>query len=310
MSLSLEPTRDLIGYGPAPPQAAWPGRARIAVQFVINVEEGSEYAAAEGDPRNEVGLAEVDGGGVPAGTRDLAMETMYEYGSRVGIWRLFRLFQERDLPLTAFACALALERNPRIAEEIAARGYDVCCHGWRWIEHYTLSEEEERAQIARAVDSIERTTGEKPLGWYCRYGPSVNTRRLVIEHGGFLYDSDAYNDELPYWTTDFGSPHLVVPYSLDCNDVKFARGSLATGDDFFEYLKTGFDLLWDEGAERPKMMSIGLHPRLIGRPSRAAGLARFLDHVLNRDRVWVCRRLDIARHWIERHPWAAADPNP
>ena len=303
MTQTEGPSRDLIGYGPTPPHAGWPDGARVAVNFVINVEEGSEYAIAEGDGRNEFGLAEADGGRVPPGSRDLAMETMYEYGSRVGIWRLFRLFQARRLPLTAFACALALERNPQIAEEIAARDYDVCCHGWRWIEHFTLTAMEERGQIARAVGSIARTTGKPPRGWYCRYGPSVNTRRLLVEHGGFLYDSDAYNDELPYWTEDFGRPHLVVPYTLDCNDVKFAsRGNIATGDQFFSYLKAGFDVLWAEGAERPRMMSVGLHPRLIGRPSRAAGLARFLDYLLERDKVWVCRRLDIARHWIERYP--------
>ncbi len=297
------PPRDFVGYGAEPPDADWPGGARVAVQFVINYEEGSEYSIPEGDGRTETGLAEVAGGRVPPGERDLAMESMYEYGSRVGVWRIIRLFEERGLPATFFACALALERNPAVAEALVRNGYDVCCHGWRWIEHYKLDAETEREHIARAVASIERTTGARPLGWYCRYGPSVNTRRLVVEEGGFLYDSDAYNDELPYWTAVDGAPHLVVPYSLDANDLKFSPGgNLMTGDDFFTYLREGFDLLYAEGAERPKMMSIGLHPRVIGRPSRAAAIARFLDYLIGIDDVWICRRLDIARHWIDRHP--------
>jgi putative urate catabolism protein len=297
------PPRDLVGYGEQPPHAAWPGGARVAVQFVINYEEGSEYSIPDGDGCTEAGLAEVAGGRVPPGERDLAMESMYEYGARVGVWRMIRLFEERGLPATVFACALALERNPAVAEAIVRNGYDICCHGWRWIEHYKLDAETEREHIARAVASIARMTGERPLGWYCRYGPSVNTRRLVVEEGGFLYDSDAYNDELPYWTTVDGKPHLVIPYSLDANDLKFSpTGNLMTGADFFTYLKEGFDLLYAEGAERPKMMSIGLHPRVIGRPSRAVAIARFLDHLIGIDDVWVCRRLDIARHWIERHP--------
>ncbi len=306
-----EPARDLVGYGPTPPDASWPGGARVAVQFVINYEEGSEYSVLDGDGRNEVGLAEVIGGRVADGERDLAMESMYEFGSRVGIWRLFRLFEERRLPVTVFACALALRRNPLVAEAIARAGYDICCHGWRWVEHFKLSVEEEREHIGRAVESIERTIGERPYGWYCRYGPSVNTRRLLVEEGGFLYDSDSYNDELPYWITLDGQAHLVIPYSLDTNDLKFAPpGNLVTGDDFFSYLKAGFDLLYEEGGRNPKMMSVGLHPRLVGRPGRAAGLARFLDYLADITDVWVCRRIEIARHWMANHPRKAPVSGP
>lgn len=295
--------RDLIGYADSPPPARWPGNARVALQFVVNYEEGSEYTILDGDGRTEVGLAESPGGRVPKGKRDLAFETMYEYGSRVGFWRLHRLFRDRQLPITVFGCALALERNPRVAEAIVEAGYDICCHGWRWVEHFNLGEADEREHIARAIDSIAKLTGERPLGWYCRYGPSENTRRLLVEEGGFLYDSDAYNDELPYWVTVAGRPHLVVPYTMDANDGKFCLpGGFGTGDDFFAYLKAAFDQLYDEGERSPRMMSVGLHPRICGRPARANGLAKFLDYVLAYDRVWICRQLDIARHWRATHP--------
>ena len=294
--------RDLIGYADQRPDPRWPGGARIAVQFAINYEEGSEYTVSDGDARTELGLAEAPGGRVPAGQRDLAFETMYEFGSRVGIWRLFRLFGERQLPVTIFGCALALERNPRVAEAIARAGYDICCHGWRWEEHFLLSESEERERIARAVASIARTTGERPLGWYCRYGPSETTRRLLVEEGGFLYDSDAYNDELPYWIDIAGKNHLVVPYTMDANDGKFAQpAGFGTSTDFEIYLKATFDQLYEEGARAPVLMSVGLHPRMTGRPARARALAGFLDHILKHDRVWVCRRIDVARHWHAAH---------
>ncbi|MBS7700340.1 MULTISPECIES: allantoinase PuuE [unclassified Chelatococcus] len=300
--------RDLVGYGRARPDPRWPGGARVAVNFAINYEEGSEYNVPDGSGRTEVGLAEVPGGRMPAGQRDLAFETMYEYGSRVGIWRLFQLFQERELPATLFACALALERNPEVAEAFAASRFDLCCHGWRWEEHFRLSEEEERERIARAVASLKRTTGERPLGWYCRYGPSENTRRLLVEEAGFLYDSDAYNDELPYWIEVSGKNHLVVPYTMDCNDGKFAAPSgFASPDDFERYLKATFDQLYQEGAEQPVLMSIGLHPRITGRPARARALANVLDHILEHDRVWVCRRLDVAQHWHTQHPPSGTD---
>ena len=299
------PERDFVGYGGEVPKVDWPGGARIALQFVVNYEEGSEYSILDGDPHAETGLSEVPGGRTARGERDLAIESMYEYGSRAGVWRLFRIFAERDLPLTVFACARALERNPEASEEILRREYDICCHGLRWVEHFKLSETEEREQIREAVRSVERLTGRRPLGWYCRYGPSVNTRRILVEEGGFLYDSDSYNDDLPYWTLVEGKPHLVIPYALDTNDVKFGvAGSIGTGDHFFSYLKDSFDLLYREGAKTPKMMSIGLHARLIGRPGRAAGLQRFLDYVLDHRRIWIGRRIDVARHWREHHPFS------
>jgi peptidoglycan/xylan/chitin deacetylase (PgdA/CDA1 family) len=262
----------------------------------------------DGEGHTETGLTEVMGHqGVTSG-RDLAAEGMFEYGSRVGFWRLTRLFAERGLPLTIFGCALALERNPEAAAAIRAAGYDVCSHGWRWVKHFELSEAEEREHIRRAVESLTRTVGHAPEGWYCRYGPSVNTRRLVAEHGGFLYDSDYYGDELPFWLTVEGQPHLVVPYSLTHNDGKYV-GWMGTADEWFAFLRDGFDLLLEEGrAGRPKMMSVGLHMRLVGHPARAIGLKRFLDHVMAQPDVWVARRVDIARHWAATHPYAGEAP--
>ncbi|MET0508642.1 MAG: allantoinase PuuE [Burkholderiaceae bacterium] len=295
--------RDLVGYADRPPFADWPGGARIALQFALNYEEGSEFAVADGDDRNETGLTEAVGGRVPAGKRDLAFESLYEYGSRVGVWRILDLFRQRSLPLTAFACARALERNTAVAAAIRDAGYDVCCHGWRWIEPFRLSEAEERDQITRAVASITATTGSRPLGWYCRYGAGENTRRLLVEEGGFLYDSDAYNDELPYWTRVGEKNHLVVPYTMDANDGRFgAPASFATGHEFHQYLTECFDQLYTEGAVTPRIMSVGLHPRLSGRPGRARALGHFLDYARGHDRVWICRRIDIARHWIATHP--------
>ena len=303
--------RDFVGYGQNPPQARWPGDARIALQFAINYEEGAECSAADGDPRNEVGLTEAIGGRLPPGQRDLAFESLYEYGSRVGIWRLLDLFRQRSIPVTMFGCALAFERNPAVAAAVRDAGYDVCCHGWRWIEPFRLSEAEEREHIARAVQSFERTTGQRPLGWYSRFGPSEHTRRLLVEEGGFLYDADAYNDELPYWTTVAGRQHLVVPYSMDANDAKFAPpATFATGEDFFLYLKETFDMLYAEGEETPRIMSVGLHPRMSGRPARALGLARFVDYARARSQVWFCRRIDIARHWHAQHPASATPFSP
>ena len=294
--------RDLIGYGRNPPHADWPDGARIALNFVLNVEEGSEYSVGNGDGFSEATLTEVAESWVPRGERDLAAESMFEYGSRVGVWRVLRLFRERGLPLTVFGCAMAIERNPELGAAIREAGYDVCCHGWRWVEHYRLSESEEREHIARAVASLQKTVGERPLGWYCRYGPSVNTRRLLVEEGGFLYDSDTYNDELPYYVEVGGRVHLVVPYSLTNNDMKYGRGGLSVPADYTAMHVEAFDFLYAEGATAPKMMSVGLHARLVGHPARAAGLARFLDHVARHRDAWVCRRIDIARHWLARHP--------
>ncbi len=298
--------RDLVGYGGQPPDPRWPGGARLALNFVLNYEEGSEYSVPDGDGFSEVTLTESLASTVPRGERDLAAESMFEYGSRVGFWRVMRLFEEHGLPLTVFGCALALERNPAAARAIVAAGHDVCCHGWRWIEHYKLSEAEERDHIARAVASLQEAIGERPLGWYCRTAPSVNTRRLLVEEGGFLYDSDAYNDELPYWVTVDGQGHLVVPYTLTNNDAKFGRGLIGTGAEFHDHVTDAFDLLHAEGAAQPKMMSVGLHARVIGHPARAAALDRLLDYVAGFDDVWICRRIEIARHWATAHPYGSA----
>lgn len=299
--MPAEHIRDLIGYGRNPPNPRWPEDARLAINFVLNFEEGSEYSVPDGDGRSEATLTEVGAYDPKIAGRDLAAESMFEYGTRVGFWRVLRLFRERQLPLTVFGCALALERHPPACKAIVEAGYDVCCHGWRWVNQYDLSENEERDHIRRAVASLEKNLGERPHGWYCRYGPGLNTRRLLVEEGGFLYDSDAYNDELPYWVRVHDKPHLVVPYTLSNNDAKFGLGSFATSMDFHTYLKDCFDVLYREGETQPRMMSVGLHLRLIGHPARAAGLERFLDYVLKHQRVWVCRRIDIARHWIRYH---------
>ncbi len=294
-------TRDFVGYGATPPHANWPGNARIAVNFVINFEEGSELSYPAGDGVSETGLIEGASTDIGMG-RDLAAESMFEYGSRVGWWRLHRIFTKAQVPVTLFAAARAFSANPEAAAAVRASDWDICGHGYRWIKHYELEEAEERRQIAAAVELIRETTGKPTPGWYCRYSPSQNTRRIVAEHGGFLYDSDAYNDELPYWTRVGEKPHLVVPYTLVTNDVKFGRGVFGPGDDFFAFLRDSFDVLYEEGAERPRMMSIGLHMRLTGHPGRAAGLIRFIEHIAAKDRVWICRREDIARHWAAQFP--------
>lgn len=269
----------------------------------MNYEEGAEYALPDGDTHSETYLTEVPGAALGPQVRDLIVESLYEYGSRAGFWRLLRILGDRAIPVTIFGAALALERNPEAAAAIRDAGYDVCAHGWRWVDFSRMSEQQEREEMARAIASIARTVGERPYGWYCRYAPSVNTRRLVAQEGGFLYDSDAYNDDLPYWVSAAGKPHLVIPYTLDVNDMKFsvAPGFTAPSG-FFEYLRDTFDVLYREGAVQPKMMTVGLHARLAGRPGRAAALERFLDHVLAHEEVWICRRVDIARHWIAAHP--------
>jgi len=294
--------RDLIGYGANPPDPRWPNGARLAVNFVINFEEGSEPSMQDGEGYSENGITEAGPASQGVQGRDLAAESMFEYGSRVGFWRLLRLFQERGLPLTIFGCGLALERNPPAAEAIRKAGLDVCSHGWRWVKHFQLDEAQEREHVRKAIEAIERMTGERPYGWYCRYGPSVNTRRLLVEEGGFLYDSDYYGDELPFWKTVSGKPHLIVPYSLTNNDGKFNAG-VSTAEQWFGFVRDAFDMLYREGATHPKMMSVGLHMRLIGHPARAAGLERLLDHMLKQKGVWISRRLDIARHWIKTHPY-------
>ncbi|PKO55886.1 MAG: allantoinase PuuE [Betaproteobacteria bacterium HGW-Betaproteobacteria-21] len=300
--------RDLIGYGRKPPHANWPGRARIAVQFVLNYEEGGENCVLHGDPGSEQFLSELfNAPSYPE--RHLSMEGIYEYGSRVGVWRFLREFERRGLPLTVFGVSMALERHPELTAAFRELGHEIACHGWRWIHYQHTPEEVEREHMKIGMEIIERLTGERALGWYTGRD-SPNTRRLVADYGGFLYDSDYYGDDLPFWTevqkTDGATvPHLVVPYTLDTNDMRFALPQgFSHGDEFFEYLKDAFDVMYAEGEERPAMMSIGMHCRLLGRPGRFRALQRFLDHIEKHDRVWVCRRVDVARHWIEHHPWS------
>ncbi len=296
--------RDLIGYGANPPHPKWPGDAKIAVQIVLNYEEGSEYSIPDRDKHSETYLREVPGASMAQGMRDLQVESVYEYGSRAGFWRLLRLFKEKGIKVTIFGAALALERNPEAVQAIVEAGYDICCHGWRWIGYHLLDEAEEREHINQAVASIKKLTGDRPLGWYCRYAPSINTRRLIVEEGGFLYDSDAYNDDLPYWVEVSGKPHLVIPYTLDNNDMKYCVApGFSSGNDFYTYLKDAFDVLYQEGVNSPKMMSVGLHARLAGKPGRIVALERFLDYVLSHNQVWICRRIDIAHHWMKNHPY-------
>ena len=295
--------RDFVGYANRPPTIRWPNNAGVAVNFVLNYEEGSEYSIGNGDGRSETALIEVNAARVPAGSRDLASESMYEYGARVGFWRIAQLFQDRKLPLTIFAAALALERNPEVAKAIAATDWDIVAHGYRWVEHYHLDEDTEREHIAKAHASIRQSVGRPPEGWYCRYSPSQYTRRLLVEHGGYSYDSDAYNDEVPYWLEVEGTQHLVLPYSLVTNDAKLlAGGGIETAADYAQFLIDSFDVLAAEGKKTLRMMSVGMHPRVLGHPGRVAGLVRFLDHLTGRDDVWIARRADIAAHWRQAMP--------
>jgi len=301
--------RDLIGYGRNPPHAGWPGGARIAVQFVLNVEEGAENSVLHGDAGSETFLSEMFN---PASfpMRHQSIETLYEYGSRAGFWRVLRLFEQRSLPLTIFGVSMALQRNPEALAACRELGHEIACHGLRWINYQLVDEAVERAHIAEAVDIIRSMTGEAPLGWYTGRD-SPNTRRLVVEHGGFVYDADSYADDLPYWETvdtrDGKKAQLIVPYTLDTNDMRFSSPQgFGTGEDFFAHLRDAFDVLYAEGdpagLDRPKMLSIGLHSRLVGRPARLASLARFIDHIQTHEQVWITRRIDIARHWIDRFP--------
>jgi len=293
--------RDLIGYGERAPHPRWPGNARVAVQFVLNIEEGAESCTLNGDPGSEAYLHELPGRPSRLGERDLSVEGMYEYGSRAGVWRILQLFRERNLPLTAFASGLALELNPQIGRALSEAGHEIAGHGYRWLDYRNIALEDERAHIRLTVDAIQRICGMRPVGWYTGR-VSANTRQLVREEGGFLYSSDAYNDDLPYWLTG-APPHLLIPYTLVNNDARYLLGNgFASGDDFLGTLKDAFDQLWLEGATQPKLLSVGLHARISGHPARARALARFLDHVQNHDPVWVCRREDIARHWMREHP--------
>ena len=295
--------RDLVGYGAHPPDPHWPNGARIAVSIVLNYEEGGEYAVLHGDDHAEFNLTDVGVHEPLRGARHLNVESSFEYGSRVGFWEIMRLLQGHQVDATVYAVGLALERNPEAAAAIAASGFEVACHGHRWIDYHLVPEAVERADMLRNIETVTRMIGRRPVGWYTgRQSP--NTRRLVVDTGGFLYDSDAYNDDLPYWTKIGGKPHLVVPYSLDNNDSRLQRGGdWATGDDFFTYCRDAFDWLYRAGTEgRPRMMSIGLHNRLIGRPGRIGGLARLLDHMRRHDGVWLCTREAIARHWMQQYP--------
>jgi len=302
--------RDLIGYGQNPPKADWPDNARIAVQFVLNYEEGGESNVLHGDAGSEQFLSEIIGAkSYPA--RHMSMESIYEYGSRAGVWRLLREFEQRGLPLTIFGVAMAMQRHPELARIFIHLGHEVACHGLRWIHYQDTDEITEAEHMQSALNIIKQLTGVMPGGWYTGRD-SPNTRRLVVENGNLLYDSDYYGDDLPFWTeveTSDGTlkPHLVVPYTLDTNDMRFATAQgFNSGEQFYQYLRDSFDVLYKEGESRPKMLSVGLHCRLAGRPGRFAGLQRFLDHVQSHDRVWICRRIDIAHHWIDRHPWQPA----
>jgi len=294
--------RDMVGYGPNPPHPQWPGGANIAVQFVLNYEEGAENSVLHGDQASETFLSEIVGA-QPFPNRHMSMESLYEYGSRAGLWRVLRVFGRRELPLTIFGVAMALARNPQALAAFVQRGDEIACHGLRWVSYQLVEPEVERGHIAEAVRLMTELTGEAPLGWYTGRD-SPQTRRLVVEHGGFLYDADSYADDLPYWTAVDGTNHLVVPYTLDTNDMRFASpGGFGSGDEFFTHLRDAFDVLYAEGAAgSPKMLSIGLHCRLVGRPARIAAVERFLDHVQSHDKVWIARRIDIARRWIAHFP--------
>ena len=296
-------SRNLIGYGANPPNPQWPGNARVAVSFVLNYEEGGERCLLHGDDESEAFLSEIPSAQPIKGERHISMESIYEYGSRAGVWRVLRLFDEYEIPLTVFAVAMAIERHPDVAEAMVEAGHEICSHGYRWIDYQHIDESEERDHMTKAIEIIQQMTGQRPQGWYTgRTGP--NTRRLVAEEGGFLYDSDAYDDDLPYWHTETGHPQLVIPYTLDVNDMRFSTAQgFNSGEQFFQYLKDTFDTLYMEGETAPKMMSVGLHCRLIGRPGRIAALRRFLDYVKEHDSVWLCRRIDIANHWHKHHPY-------
>ena len=305
--MPVEYPRDLVGYGRNVPHAQWPGKAKIAVQFVLNYEEGGENCVLHGDPASEQFLSEIVGAAAYP-DRHMSMESIYEYGSRAGVWRILREFEKRKVPLTVFGVGMALERHPEVAQAFVELGHEIACHGYRWIHYQSMPETIEREHMQRCVEVITALLGEHPLGWYTGRD-SPNTRRLVVEEGQFLYDSDYYGDDLPFWTQverQDGTlkPHLVVPYTLDTNDMRFATPQgFNTGEHFFSYLKDAFDVLYAEGEEAPKMLSVGLHCRLIGRPGRFVALQRFLDYIQRHDRVWVCRRADIARHWVEHHPF-------
>ena len=293
--------RDMVGYGPNLPNAAWPGSARIAVQFVVNYEEGAENCVLHGDPASEAFLSEIVGAAPVEGQRHMNMESLYEYGSRAGFWRLHRAFTSRGIPVTVFGVAMALARNPKVVDAMWEAQWEIASHGYRWIDYQYVDEATEREHLAKAIELHREATGERPTGWYLgRCSP--NTHRLVAEEGGFLYNADSYADDLPYWDTSFDVPQLMIPSTLDANDRRFATPQgFKSGQQFFDYLKDTFDVLYTEGAEKPRMMSVGLHCRLAGRPGRTAAVERFLDYLGTKDGVWFARRIDIAEHWRATH---------
>jgi len=292
--------RDLIGYASNPPNPYWPNNSKLAINFVINIEEGSEYSPLHGDQFSEKGLSEVPGGRHRKNQRDLGIESIYEYGSRSGFWRLIDIFDKNKVPLTFFACAIALHNNKEITKYIKNSKNDICCHGYRWEEHYKMKKNAERKNIKMAFDLIYNLTGKKAKGWYCRYAPSENTRELLIENGNFIYDSDSYNDDLPYWIKFKDKKHLVIPYALDTNDVHFKLASGFSGSNqFYEYVCDSINFLYKEGIHKPKMLSIGLHPRLIGRPGRAIAIEKIIKHIKSINKIWISKREEIAHHWIK-----------
>jgi allantoinase len=302
MMTSIDYPRDLVGHGRTPPRVTWPGNARIAVQIVLNYEEGGENCVLHGDAASEAFLSEIVGAQPWPGQRHMNMESVYEYGARAGFWRLWRLFTGRGVPITVYGVATALARSPAITAAMREAGWEIASHGYKWIEYRDFSEAGEREHLQLAIGLHKEVTGERPLGWYLGRC-SENSTRLAMEEGGFLYSSDSYADDLPYWIDGAGGPHLIVPYTLDANDMRFATAQgFNAGDQFFTYLKDSFDVLYAEGEFAPKMLSIGLHCRLIGRPGRVAALMRFLDYVASHQQVWMARRIDIARHWIRHHP--------
>ena len=302
---NTKPTREypraLAGYAGAPPNPKWPGGARIALQFVLNYEEGGEMCVLHGDNESESFLSEI---AAPpfAAARHMTMESVYEYGARAGVWRILSLFRERKTPLTVFAVAMAMARNPAPVEQALADGHEICAHGYRWINYREIAENTEREHLQKAIEIHQQICGARPLGWYTGR-TSENTRKLVCEEGGFLYDADDYSDDLPFWSEITETPHLIVPYTLDANDMRFsAPHGFSTGEEFYQYLRGCFDALYAEGATAPKMMSVGLHCRLAGRPARFLALQKFLDYAKGHDKVWFARRIDIARHWRETFP--------
>lgn len=297
--------RNLIGYGAKPPHPLWPDNAKIALSFVLNYEEGGERNILHGDKESEAFLSEMPSAQPLSGERNMSMESCYEYGSRAGVWRLLRLFEKQQIPLTIFAVAMAVERYPDLVRAMVDAGHEICSHGYRWIDYQYTDAAEEREHLIKAIDIISKVTGQRPQGWYTGRN-SPNTRAIVMQEGGFLYDSDAYDDDLPYWVNNNGKGHLVIPYTLDTNDMRFATvQGFNSGEQFYQYLKDSFDTLYAEGEDCPKMLSIGLHCRLAGRPGRIAALTRFMEYARSHDQVWFTRRIDIAKHWYAHHPFSA-----